>query len=268
VKNTPRQVSGNEAESTVSPIGRALEAPFRLTTTGANTPTPPNPNTPLAGMPATCSPPPPMSSPSTTPKTPGIAIASLVCGIAGVLTGPLTGIPAIITGHLALGKIKKAPATLSGSGKATTGLILGYTTSVVYTLIALIIVLATPPVLKALELARIAENTNNARQVKLTLDAYAFDHDGEFPAALAELESEGLVHSLSIFAYKDKDKALLDWTYHPGYTNTSSSTFIILASPETFERRSVPSRIVGRVDGSVHVISEVDYQSQITGQSP
>jgi len=42
-------------------------------------------------------------------ETPGIAIASLVCGILSwVCAGPLAAIPAVITGHLALGRIKRS----------------------------------------------------------------------------------------------------------------------------------------------------------------
>jgi hypothetical protein len=79
---------------------------------------------------------PPHPPSATATRTPGIAIASLICGIAGFLTGPLTGIPAIITGHLALGKIKKSAGTLTGSGLALTGTILGYITTVGITLLA------------------------------------------------------------------------------------------------------------------------------------
>ena len=64
------------------------------------------------------------------PKTSGAAIASLVCGILGFLTGPITGIPALITGHIARNKIRNSGGTLAGSGMALTGLILGYTSTV------------------------------------------------------------------------------------------------------------------------------------------
>lgn len=65
------------------------------------------------------------------PKTSRAAIASLVCGILGLLTGPVTGIPALITGHVARKNIRNSGGTLAGSGMALTGLILGYTSTVV-----------------------------------------------------------------------------------------------------------------------------------------
>jgi Domain of unknown function (DUF4190) len=58
--------------------------------------------------------------------TAGIAIASLVLGILGmVLLGPLAGIPAVVCGHIALSKLKANPS-LSGRGIAIAGLVTGY----------------------------------------------------------------------------------------------------------------------------------------------
>jgi len=54
-------------------------------------------------------------------RTSGLAIASLVFS----LVGPVGCIPAIICGHLALGKVKKEPA-VQGRGLALAGLIIGY----------------------------------------------------------------------------------------------------------------------------------------------
>jgi hypothetical protein len=66
------------------------------------------------------------------PTSNGLAVASLVCGLVGLLTCfiwclsiPLA-IAAIVTGHLASSKIKGDPARYSGKGLARTGLITGY----------------------------------------------------------------------------------------------------------------------------------------------
>jgi hypothetical protein len=56
-------------------------------------------------------------------RTSGLAIASLVFALA---LGPIGCIPAIICGHLALGKTKKESA-VQGRGLALAGLIIGYT---------------------------------------------------------------------------------------------------------------------------------------------
>lgn len=62
--------------------------------------------------------------------TSGLAITSLVCGIAGValfwaIIPLLASIAAVITGHMALGQTKRDPS-IGGRGLAITGLILGY----------------------------------------------------------------------------------------------------------------------------------------------
>ncbi len=60
------------------------------------------------------------SSISSSPKTSGMAIASLVTGL--LCMSPI----AIILGHIAMSKIKKSSGQLTGSGLALVGTILGY----------------------------------------------------------------------------------------------------------------------------------------------
>ncbi len=72
-------------------------------------------------------------------RTSGLAIASLVFS----LVGPIGCIPAIICGHLALGKLKKEPA-VQGRGLALAGTIIGYA------VLGLFIVVLTPILLYGL----------------------------------------------------------------------------------------------------------------------
>jgi hypothetical protein len=61
--------------------------------------------------------------------TSGLAIASMICGIAGYFTCyfvGLVGIPAVICGHMALNRINTSPYPMGGRGMAISGLILGY----------------------------------------------------------------------------------------------------------------------------------------------
>jgi hypothetical protein len=66
------------------------------------------------------------------PQPCGLAIASMVCGIASIvmlvcyLIGALPGIAAVICGHMAMKKIRQAPHAVAGHGMALTGLITGY----------------------------------------------------------------------------------------------------------------------------------------------
>src|SRR5688572_16835346 len=96
-------------------------------------PPPPNPYGP-PGAP----PPPPQFAygmpqmPYMPMRTPGTAIASLICGIAGVpfscccmlISGPLA-IAAIICGIVALSKVKAEPQVYKGKGLAIAGISLG-----------------------------------------------------------------------------------------------------------------------------------------------
>ena len=60
-------------------------------------------------------------------KDSGLAIASLVCGIAAWIIFPIVAaIAAVITGHLAKKEIRNSNGTLSGDGMALAGLLMGY----------------------------------------------------------------------------------------------------------------------------------------------
>ena len=60
-------------------------------------------------------------------KDSGLAIASLVCGIAAWIIFPIVAaIAAVITGHLAKKEIRDSNGTMSGDGMALAGLLMGY----------------------------------------------------------------------------------------------------------------------------------------------
>jgi hypothetical protein len=62
---------------------------------------------------------------STTPKTSGLAIASLVLSCLSVILGPFGCIPGIICGHLGR-KQCRSDSNITGEGLALSGLIIGY----------------------------------------------------------------------------------------------------------------------------------------------
>lgn len=72
-------------------------------------------------------------------KTNGFAIASLACGIAQFMFGPLTTIPAIVLGHVARGQIRRTGE--QGAGIALAGLLLGWA-AVIIGIVFLVISLA------------------------------------------------------------------------------------------------------------------------------
>jgi hypothetical protein len=76
------------------------------------------------------------------PRSPnsGLAIASLVCGVGEIFTGGLSGIAAVILGHMARNEIRQTGKR--GDGMAIAGLVLGYLAIAGWALIIVIAVVA------------------------------------------------------------------------------------------------------------------------------
>src|SRR5436190_20814683 len=90
-------------------------------------------------------PPPPPFRPNTT-TTQGLAIASMVVAIFGLLAGgclgPIPGIIALVLGLTALSQIKKSPETVGGKPFAVAGVIIGAINIALFTLLIVWWVLA------------------------------------------------------------------------------------------------------------------------------
>jgi hypothetical protein len=86
----------------------------------------------------------------------GLAVASLVLGIAGIVLclGPLAGIPGVICGHIAWSRIKKAGGALQSEGLAVAGLVTSYVAIAMIVVIALGAAIAIPNFVKAREMQR------------------------------------------------------------------------------------------------------------------
>ncbi len=118
--------------------------------------------------------PPPLAAPAGaaanpftgTPKQCGLAIASLVCGIGSLVFFPFFFLlmwPAIICGHLARSRVKKAKGALAGAGLALAGLILGYTSIVPG--MGMMAAMAIPAFHKVREQSLSKMMDNDARQI-------------------------------------------------------------------------------------------------------
>jgi len=70
-------------------------------------------------------------------KINGLAIASLACGLAQFVFGPLATIPAIVLGHVARQQIKRTGE--QGAGLALAGLILGWATVILAIVLIVVI---------------------------------------------------------------------------------------------------------------------------------
>ncbi len=73
-------------------------------------------------------------------KTNGLAIASLVCGLAQFMFGPLATIPAIVFGHVARHQVRRTGE--QGAGLALAGLILGWAAVILGIVLILLVGLA------------------------------------------------------------------------------------------------------------------------------
>jgi|SRR5215213_446503 len=91
-------------------------------------------------------PPAPLPYVQGTKRSEGMALASMITGIAGFLMagcmGPIPGIVALVLGLVALSQIKKSPEKFSGKPYATAGVIIGAVTILFYLVFFLWIFLA------------------------------------------------------------------------------------------------------------------------------
>jgi prepilin-type processing-associated H-X9-DG protein len=130
-------------------------------------------------------------------ETSGTAIASLICGILSwVCVGLLAAIPAVITGHMALGKIKRSAGALAGRGMAIAGLILGYASIVALIVLLVLFFALVGPALK--EIASKSACMAHLHRIGTACNAYAAEHNGRYPERLSELYPE-YVPNLKVF---------------------------------------------------------------------
>ncbi len=104
-----------------------------------------------------------------------LAIWSLVLGILALPLAGLTAIPAVICGHLALGKIKRSGGTQAGGGLAIAGLVTGYLGFCILG-IAVLAGLTAPLVIRQKKKADQTEAVSNARAIGIAL----FEFESEY----------------------------------------------------------------------------------------
>jgi hypothetical protein len=73
--------------------------------------------------------------------TSAMAVVSLIAGIVGILFFPfLGGIVAIVTGNMARKETRSFPPTHSGDGMATTGMVLGWLSLLLWIIVCCLII--------------------------------------------------------------------------------------------------------------------------------
>jgi len=149
----------------------------------------------------------PSFPPTQPPPRSGFALASLLLGIGSFFTWIITGIPAIICGHIAIGKIHQSGGQLGGKGMAITGLVMGYVTIPLIFIIAVLAAMATPVILKQKQKADQVHTNNNAKEIFYHLVEYEGKHN-QFPDSLKDLEK-----SDPSFKVTDFKPAKGSWNY-------------------------------------------------------
>jgi competence protein ComGC len=119
--------------------------------------------------------PPPPTTPL--PRSSATAIWSLVLGILSLVCfSIITGIPAVICGHVAHGRIKRSEGLLTGSGMALSGLIMGYVSIALAVLVVpLLVAIAVPNFVKARDMAQQNACINNLRQLDGAIQSWALE---------------------------------------------------------------------------------------------
>ena len=110
----------------------------------------------------------------------GLSVASLVLGILAVFPFSfLTGIPAIVTGAVALAQRRL------GRGLAIAGVVLGAIGTLVVGL-GLLLAIVVPNFVRFQDRARRSSVKNNMHVLQAALEAYAIDHNGGYPGVASD----------------------------------------------------------------------------------
>lgn len=148
--------------------------------------------------------PPPLGAPySPAQPTEPLATASLVCGILSwVCLGPLAGIPAIICGHIARGRIERSAGALGGAGLALAGLILGYlSTLALIAFFVIFIVFGAAAAMTSMPFMKTAMSAGmtpvNAMQIAQGVTAYQTQY-GHLPLITAPMTEDTRVDSKTL----------------------------------------------------------------------
>jgi type IV pilus assembly protein PilA len=126
------------------------------------------------------------------PRTSGMAIGSLVCGLF-LFFFPLS-LVAVILGHLSLSEIRKSAGRLAGQGMAIAGLVLGYMGLASLPIVLIIAAIAIPNLLRARIAANEASAAGGVRTLNVAEVSYAQSHAASgFTCSLTDLHDAGLI---------------------------------------------------------------------------
>jgi prepilin-type processing-associated H-X9-DG protein len=123
------------------------------------------------------------AAPASQPKTSGLAIAALVCGIAGLCTLGLGGIIGLVLSIIAMSKISKSAGHMAGRGLAIAGLVVSIVSIILIPFtVGVLMALLLPALVGARKVAYSAQSMNNISQLCKAAHMYAMDNNEQFPS--------------------------------------------------------------------------------------
>jgi len=105
-----------------------------------------------------------------------------------IFIGTFPAIIAIITGHVAMNRIRHSRGQLGGYGIAMAGVTLGYITLVATSFLMLAVLFLFQPASRTLADYRQHQSMRNASHLYLASEAYARDHKDSYPKHWEDLE--------------------------------------------------------------------------------
>jgi len=157
-------------------------------------------------------------APSGHPPASGLAKTSLVLGILSFLgCSILTGIPAIIAGHIAHNRSRKAPQQFGGGGLAVAGLVMGYLSLALVPVIAILAGMLLPALAKAKDRAQRINCVSNMKQIGLAARMWSNDHGGKFPPDFASMSNELSTPKILVCPGDSSKTRAMNWSeFGPG----------------------------------------------------
>lgn len=177
----------------------------------------------------------------------GLATTSLVLGILSLFgLSCLTGIPAVICGHMARARQKQAG--YPSGGLAIAGLITGYVGTVLIAFIALLASIAIPVYGQAQERAKLTRSMANAKRIVAACQMYQTDNGGEFPQNLEVLSRYDMAVDILVDPLDPQIGKEAYWYSKPERT-APGNTVVVASRAQT----SRGKRALGHKDGSASI---------------
>jgi len=213
-RQTPVRIEGTEGWTPLLEFSEFQGLPLK------SPPAPPAPPQPAPGGSGSG------SGPKLTNQRQGLAITSLILGIAStaLCLGIITGLPAIVMGHIAHSKARRFPESFGGTGFAIAGFALGYV-SLALTLL-LLPALLLPALAQAKAKAKAITCVNQMRQIGLAARLYSNDHDETFPPDFMAMSAELISPKILICPSDEDHAAAASWA---DYDPDKNLTYLYLA---------------------------------------